>query len=65
MSVPANFSPPSVVPVASSFLSTMLLPVVAAIGLGLVLLYGAAFAESPALHDAAHDARHSAAFPCH
>lgn len=41
------------------------LPVAVATGLGLVLLYGAAFAETPALHNAAHDGRHSAGFPCH
>ena len=41
------------------------LPVAIAAGLGLLLLYGAAFAETPALHNAAHDGRHSAGFPCH
>lgn len=41
------------------------LPAAVAAGLGLVLLYGAAFAETPALHNAAHDGRHSAGFPCH
>jgi cobalt transporter subunit CbtB len=41
------------------------MPVLLAGSLGLVLLYGAAFAETSALHNAAHDARHSAAFPCH
>ncbi len=40
-------------------------PVAVAAGLGLILLYGAAFAETPALHNAAHDGRHSAGFPCH
>ena len=33
--------------------------------LGLVLLYGAGFAQPQALHEAAHDARHAFAFPCH
>lgn len=33
--------------------------------LGLVLLYGAAFASMDAAHNAAHDARHAFAFPCH
>ncbi len=32
--------------------------------LGLVILYGVGFAPLQA-HNAAHDARHSAAFPCH
>jgi cobalt transporter subunit CbtB len=33
--------------------------------LGLVLLYAAGFAETAQLHNAAHDGRHSASFPCH
>ncbi|ASF46613.1 CbtB domain-containing protein [Methylovulum psychrotolerans] len=33
--------------------------------LGLVLVYAAGFAESAILHNAAHDGRHSASFPCH
>ena len=32
--------------------------------LGLVILYGVGFAPLAA-HNAAHDARHAAAFPCH
>ncbi|MFC0679766.1 CbtB domain-containing protein [Lysobacter korlensis] len=36
-----------------------------ALGLGLVVLYGAAFSEMPEVHNAAHDGRHSAGFPCH
>lgn len=42
-----------------------ILSVMLATSLGLVLLYGAAFAEMAALHNAAHDGRHSAGFPCH
>lgn len=42
-----------------------ILPFLMAGGLGMVLLYGAAFAETEALHNAAHDSRHSASFPCH
>ncbi|MFZ0692648.1 MAG: CbtB domain-containing protein [Alphaproteobacteria bacterium] len=38
--------------------------VVAAL-LGFFILYGVGFATIPALHNAAHDARHSFAFPCH
>lgn len=33
--------------------------------LGLSLLFVAGFADVNVLHNAAHDARHSAAFPCH
>ena len=42
-----------------------ILPVMLAASLGLVLLYGVAFSETAALHNAAHDGRHSAGFPCH
>ena len=42
-----------------------LLPAALAAALGLVLLFGAGFAETEALHNAAHDVRHSAAMPCH
>jgi cobalt transporter subunit CbtB len=33
--------------------------------LGLVLVYGAGFVQVDAVHNAAHDARHAAGFPCH
>lgn len=33
--------------------------------LGGALLYLAGFAASPGLHNAAHDTRHAAVFPCH
>lgn len=33
--------------------------------LGLALLAGAGFSHVDALHNAAHDARHAAGFPCH
>ena len=33
--------------------------------LGLLLLYGVGFAQPQALYNAAHDARHALAFPCH
>lgn len=40
---------------------------VAAMGtiFGLFLIFGVGFAHSNLLHNAAHDARHSFAFPCH
>ncbi|MCP5421107.1 MAG: CbtB-domain containing protein [Gammaproteobacteria bacterium] len=40
------------------------LPSLFAALLGLVILYGVGFAPLAA-HNAAHDARHSVAFPCH
>ena len=36
-----------------------------AVMLGLVIVFGAGFAPSEAMHNAAHDTRHSFAFPCH
>jgi cobalt transporter subunit CbtB len=33
--------------------------------LGLFLLWGAGFSHLSAFHNAAHDTRHSNAFPCH
>lgn len=33
--------------------------------LGAALIYCAGFAPMQVLHNAAHDSRHSAAFPCH
>jgi len=36
-----------------------------AAALGLVVFYGVAFAESPLLHNAAHDVRHITVKPCH
>jgi cobalt transporter subunit CbtB len=44
---------------------SVIAPVALALMAGLFLLYGAGFAQSAALHDAAHDARHAFAFPCH
>ena len=40
-------------------------PALCAAVLGLALILAAGFAETHALHNAAHDARHSAGFPCH
>ena len=40
-------------------------PALLALALGVVLIYGAGFASKVELHNAAHDGRHSAGFPCH
>jgi cobalt transporter subunit CbtB len=40
-------------------------PFLAAILLGVFILYGAGFAGADVLHNAAHDSRHSITFPCH
>lgn len=45
--------------------SSVLLQLAGAAGLGLVLFYGVAFADSPVLHNAAHDVRHVTVKPCH
>ena len=37
----------------------------AAMLLGFVFIYGAGFVQTSAVHNAAHDARHSLGFPCH
>lgn len=41
------------------------LPVALAALLGVFILYGVGIAGPTVIHDAAHDARHGAAFPCH
>ncbi len=33
--------------------------------LGIVILYAAGFVSASAVHNAAHDMRHSQGFPCH
>jgi cobalt transporter subunit CbtB len=42
-----------------------LLPCALAALLGVVLLYGVGLSHLPAVHDATHDTRHAAGFPCH
>ena len=42
-----------------------LVPVIGALLLGLVILYGVGFANMDVAHNAAPDARHAFAFPCH
>jgi len=46
-------------------LSQRLILAVGSCLLGAVLIFLAGFAPVDALHNAAHDTRHSAAFPCH
>ena len=40
-------------------------PAVMAAVLGLFMLWGVGFSPISAVHNAAHDVRHAAAFPCH
>jgi cobalt transporter subunit CbtB len=41
------------------------LPALAAIALGLFVVFMVGFSPIEAVHNAAHDVRHSNAFPCH
>lgn len=41
------------------------LPALAVLAFGLLLLYGVGFSTLPAAHNATHDTRHAAGFPCH
>ena len=50
---------------ATSVAKDKVLPALFASALAAALLYGAAFSPLEALHNAAHDGRHSAGFPCH
>jgi len=45
--------------------SNRLITVVLAAALGSMLLFSVGFAQPLVMHNAAHDARHAAAFPCH
>ncbi|AKZ63605.1 cobalt transporter [Herbaspirillum hiltneri N3] len=42
-----------------------ILPGLTAFVFGAALIYAAGFASAVELHNAAHDGRHSAGFPCH
>ena len=45
--------------------SGVVAPAVLALLLGAFLVLGTGFAHSDTIHNAAHDSRHSFAFPCH
>ena len=45
--------------------SHAIVPAVLALVFGVFLILGSGFAGSETLHNAAHDSRHSFAFPCH
>ena len=42
-----------------------ILSAVLALAFGAFLVYGTGFANPTTIHNAAHDARHAIAFPCH
>jgi cobalt transporter subunit CbtB len=45
--------------------SSKVLPAVVSLLFGAFLVIGVGFAHSDTIHNAAHDSRHSFAFPCH
>jgi len=57
-------APTSIVPAAAARNREIRAALVAGL-LGLSLIFVAGFAGMQAVHDAAHDGRHSLAFPCH
>ena len=63
MNAPLLLNSSAVLPVNASL--SMLRQLAAGAALGLVVLYGVAFAESPMLHNAAHDVRPVTVKPCH
>ncbi len=56
---------PIATPQRVSATRSLLLQLTSGAALGLVVLYGVAFAESPLAHNAAHDVRHVTVKPCH
>ncbi len=50
---------------ARSAAHSLLLQLAAGAAMGVIVFYGVAFAESPLLHNAAHDVRHITVQPCH
>lgn len=52
-------------PASTNLTRSALLQLAASAALGLVVLYGVAFAQSPLAHNAAHDVRHVTVKPCH
>jgi len=48
-----------------TLVSSKNLQLFAAAVLGIVILFGVGFAPMDMAHNAAHDTRHSVAFPCH
>ena len=51
--------------IAAQHVAQRALPVCVLAILGVFLLYGVGFAQPDVMHNAAHDGRHSFAFPCH
>ena len=45
--------------------ASLLMQTAAALAFGIVILFAVGFAPLEAAHNAAHDVRHTLAFPCH
>ncbi|MFJ3486958.1 CbtB-domain containing protein [Pseudomonas sp. NPDC090202] len=56
---------PSTASTTTNTLAQRLTSAVSAMILGACLVYFAGFSHIDAVHNAAHDTRHSSAFPCH
>ena len=56
---------PSASPADEAYTSIRVFSASAALALAFIVLFGTAFAGPEILHNAAHDVRHSFAFPCH
>ena len=59
---------PTATGIANSSLSTAIAKpaqLMSAFLLGAVIIYAAGFVNTSAVHNAAHDTRHSQGFPCH
>lgn len=48
-----------------SALMAIAMPVITALLLGAVIVYGVGFSHLAEAHNAAHDSRHANVFPCH
>jgi cobalt transporter subunit CbtB len=55
----------STVPIPTTRPTTTHLPAILALALGAVIIFVAGLSHSTTMHNAAHDARHAAGFPCH
>ena len=62
--IPSKGGTMASIPQATAARARIAAPLAAAL-LGFALLYVAGFAHTEVVHDGAHDARHSAALPCH
>ena len=63
--MPSTLSPTAVQTASATSRSTAVGQALMAALLGVVLLFGVGFSHVEAFHNAAHDTRHAAAFPCH